>query len=298
LTPRRTCIACRHVEARADLVSQNAVLQTLYAQVLLAMDARDEALEAMRTAYGLDRRAAERNGSDPANLMHWYRVLGRLFDASRTQEAEQFVMDVAGGAPDVHDHRWLAALWLRRGAEGTSRAIELLTLALEACPADRTGLVAELWNDMAQVRMVASDYPGAAEAYLRVVQTAPADASVRNNLAFLLVEYLDDPAQALPHAERAVELDSENASFLDTLGWIQFRMGEIDRARQTLLRSLDVQATAEAYLHLARVQMQAGEMERAEQSLRRGSELPADGKTEAEIGRLLDDMRTGRGAGQ
>jgi tetratricopeptide (TPR) repeat protein len=43
--------------------------------------------------------------------------------------------------------------------------------------------------------------------------------------------------EALQHLEKAVESDSENGAYLDSLGWCLFKLGDHDRALRELLRA-------------------------------------------------------------
>lgn len=87
--------------------------------------------------------------------------------------------------------------------------------------------------------------------YERLVEIMPDDASLLNNLAYLLAEDMNQPGEALPLAERAAELSPKNAQVLDTLGWIQFKLGQTDAARRTLESSIEAEGLTANHLHLA-----------------------------------------------
>jgi alkane 1-monooxygenase len=83
---------------------------------------------------------------------------------------------------------------------------------------------------------------GKALAALRqAVQIAPGHARAHNDLAWLLLtgpKELRDPAQALPQARKAVELDPEQFLYHNTLGVAQYRNGLYPEAISTLEKSL------------------------------------------------------------
>ena len=76
----------------------------------------------------------------------------------------------------------------------------------------------------ASLQAKSGDFDGAVVFLEGLLEEAPDDPEVLNNLAYLLAEKLDDPNSALPHAQRAAELMPETSSVIDTLGWILFRL--------------------------------------------------------------------------
>jgi len=91
------------------------------------------------------------------------------------------------------------------------------------------------------------------------------EATALNNLAYLLVDRLKRPAEALPYAEQVNRIHRRsNANVLDTLGWIQAEMGKLREAAGTLLRALEVDRdNIAAQYHLGMVHKRLGEREEA-----------------------------------
>lgn len=90
----------------------------------------------------------------------------------------------------------------------------------------------------------------AAAAYERMLALRPEHLVTLNDLAYLLADELGEPERALPLAERAAAMAPENARVLDTLGWAQYRAGQIEAARRTLERAVALEPVPEAHLHL------------------------------------------------
>ena len=82
----------------------------------------------------------------------------------------------------------------------------------------------------------------AEQAYLAVLAQQPDDTQALNNLAYLYTNDMEQPAKALPHAQRALTLARNDPNVLDTLGWTLARMGQMDTARKTLLRAIQAGA--------------------------------------------------------
>lgn len=112
-----------------------------------------------------------------------------------------------------------AAIW-RALAEGNA-SMDLRRRAAEAAPSDWTG-----WYLLA----TAADAPTEKEAALRkAVALDPDVPAAQNALAWLLVKS-DRAAEALPHANRAVDLAPWCASCLDTLAEVAARLGKCPEA--------------------------------------------------------------------
>ncbi len=107
-------------------------------------------------------------------------------------------------------------------------------------------------------------YEEAARAYQAVLDAAPESPSVLNNYAYLLATELDQPAEALPLIERAVQLTRRgNADVLDTLGVVQLKLGRSAYAIRTLRVALEIERKPIILLHLAEAQSAFNEPEAA-----------------------------------
>jgi tetratricopeptide (TPR) repeat protein len=112
---------------------------------------------------------------------------------------------------------------------------------------------------LARALHFAGDYDGAYSAYERVIERDPQAVVAMNNLAYMLSERLNRPEDALPHAERANELNPDSVEFLDTLGWIRYRLGQTNEAERVLRRSTEIQKRPANCIHLAIVLTERGD---------------------------------------
>ena len=98
----------------------------------------------------------------------------------------------------------------------------------------------------------AGNYEAAAERYRVVLKTQPNSVLALNNLAYHIAVRGKMPGEALPLARRAVALQPENASILDTLGWIEHLLGNDESAVKSLAQAAKLAPTlAEARFHAA-----------------------------------------------
>lgn len=91
--------------------------------------------------------------------------------------------------------------------------------------------------------------------YKRILKYAPDNILVMNNFAYTLSEHGGDMKLAEQLARRVMESDGENAVYIDTHGWILFRLGRFEEAKVELRRAmtLDKSNNYEILLHFAEV---------------------------------------------
>jgi len=78
------------------------------------------------------------------------------------------------------------------------------------------------------------------EIYLRLINTDSTDAQAFNNYAYSLVERNHELKRALTLAKKAITLEPENASYLDTIGWIYFKLDNHGKAREYIESSIKI----------------------------------------------------------
>ncbi|MDE5731205.1 MAG: tetratricopeptide repeat protein [Alistipes sp.] len=114
-------------------------------------------------------------------------------------------------------------------------------------------------------------------AYDRSLAARYDHAPVLNNYAYFLGEKSDDRQElerALAMARRAVELTDNNATYLDTYGWVLFRLGRLEEARRTMRQAIafDRDESPELYFHYGEVLAALGEKFMAETYWRKALE--------------------------
>ncbi len=108
--------------------------------------------------------------------------------------------------------------------------------------------------------------------YEAVLRLDPDQTLALNNLAYLLGERLNLPAEALPYAKKAAQLRPNDANLLDTYGWTLFLNDRIGEAAGALLRALEqedrdrlreVQRSADIRYHMGMLYKRQGKLEDA-----------------------------------
>lgn len=122
----------------------------------------------------------------------------------------------------------LSRLALRQG--NAAAATQALQQGLAAVPGD-SGLTTAL----AQVYQVSGKYEESIAQYESLLKREPNNTLVANNLASLLSDYKGDKASLDKALQIAKPLEATaNPTFIDTLGWIYFKLGQTDNSIRLL----------------------------------------------------------------
>jgi tetratricopeptide (TPR) repeat protein len=152
-------------------------------------------------------------------------------------------------------------------------ALAALDKAVALAPKDPAPIVAQ-----AEVFTRSGRTPQALEKYRAALQIAPDNAVLLNNVAYLLADTGGSLDEALKYARRALQIDSKQPRYSDTLGWIYFKQKLNDSALQvfrTLTASNPDNPTF--HYHLGMVLLQKGDKNNAKTELENAlSKKPSD----------------------
>jgi tetratricopeptide (TPR) repeat protein len=100
--------------------------------------------------------------------------------------------------------------------------------------------------------------------YKRALEIDSLDVLVSNNYAYSLSERGVELDKALKMAEFAVEMQPKNASYLDTIGWVYFKLGNFDKAIGFIEQAIELDSeNATLYDHLADIYVKMNNKEKA-----------------------------------
>ncbi|MDQ3135535.1 MAG: tetratricopeptide repeat protein, partial [Acidobacteriota bacterium] len=101
-------------------------------------------------------------------------------------------------------------------------------------PPGQPQLLAQSLIMLSSAQERAGDSKGAEDSLRKILTTDPNNATVLNNLGYFLTERNERLNEALEMVKRAVRVEPANASFLDSLGWVYFKLGQLDEAERHL----------------------------------------------------------------
>ncbi|HEX2787008.1 MAG TPA: tetratricopeptide repeat protein [Ignavibacteria bacterium] len=121
----------------------------------------------------------------------------------------------------------------RKGDEPT--AINYFEYALEINP-DDVGMLSTLALAYDNQKM----YDKSDEAHEKALRLDPESALILNNYAYQLSERGVKLDKALAMSKKSLQKEPKNASYLDTIGWIYYKMKQYEEARSYIMQSLQV----------------------------------------------------------
>jgi tetratricopeptide (TPR) repeat protein len=142
-------------------------------------------------------------------------------------------------------------------------------------------------------------YDQAEKMFRQVLETDPANASALNYLGYMLADQNVRLQEAQDLINRAVRIEPNNYAFLDSLGWVYYRLNRLDEAERQLTHSLQLMAKDPTiHDHLGDVYFKEGKLKEAinqwQSSLKAWSaSSPADVEPEevAKVQKKLDGAR-------
>jgi tetratricopeptide (TPR) repeat protein len=110
--------------------------------------------------------------------------------------------------------------------------------------------------------------------YERALRIDPNNSLILNNYSYSLAERGIQLERALEMAKRAVAAEPTNASYLDTLGWIYYKLQQWKEAERYIAAAVATgRASAVVHEHLGDVYFQLGEKEKAMEYWKRALEM-------------------------
>lgn len=202
----------------------------------------------MEKALASLERATEIN---PDHGEAWAQRIQVMFNLGQYQEVIELSEEANEAAPDNAFVQFFtgASYMFENQHEQAEQWLENATLA-----PSRRNFRSVIYGTLGDVKQQLEKWDETVEAYERALRLDPENVTVLNNYAYYLSVRGENLDRALEMAEQAVEAAPENASFLDTLGWVYFKRDNYEQARQYIQRSIDTGgASAEVLEHMGDV---------------------------------------------
>jgi len=112
----------------------------------------------------------------------------------------------------------------------------------------------------------------------KILATQPDHVDSLNALGYTLADKTDRLVEARGYIEKALSLNPDNPAILDSMGWLEYRMGHLEGALEYLQKANDLHPDAEIAAHLGEVLWQLGQHESALQVWRDANENEPDNR--------------------
>ncbi|HHL71263.1 MAG TPA: tetratricopeptide repeat protein, partial [Bacteroidetes bacterium] len=214
------------------------------------------------------RKAADLNGNIP---LLWLLLGENYFRLDSLDQAVETLKKAHRMVPDDRNANYLLGLVL--SSMGNSRDAAPYfekTLRIDSTDVNAMSLLASIYSDM-------GNYELSDSLYERALQLKPDNPVIQNNYSYSLAVRGVQLERALELVNAALEKDPENGAFLDTKGWILYKLGRQQEAEQLILHSLRIRDTsAEVWEHLGDIYQAMGKADKAREAWQKALELDAE----------------------
>ncbi len=190
----------------------------------------------------------------PARL----RTANAIAKEGKLQDAREYLHKTAAEHPGQEVQFTVAEAQLLRDANQNKQAFDLLADALKAEPEQP-----ELLYDYALTAEKLEKYDVLEKNLRKLIEVKPDHAHAYNALGYSFAERNMRLGEARKLVEKALELSPDDSFIVDSLGWVQYREGDLKGAAQTLKRAYDSRPDAEIGAHLGEVLWKLGERSQA-----------------------------------
>lgn len=195
------------------------------------------------------------------------------------RKAREVFRQLEASTPQEQWQNTLAyAQWLREQA-AWQEAYDLVQAAIaQPLPQGQQGQH-ELLNELALICEKLQRHDEMEQLLRQVIRLRPLDPQAYNALGYSLADRNVRLAEARELIEKAVELAPRDPFIRDSLGWLAFRQGRMEEARQLLEAAFKTRPDAEIAAHLGEVLWQTGQQSAALDIWRQGLALNGENNT-------------------
>jgi tetratricopeptide (TPR) repeat protein len=158
-----------------------------------------------------------------------------------------------------------------------TKAIELANRGLEITTPDHEDIILQLNATLGDAYHYTKNYAASDSIYEALLKKDSSNAYAMNNYAYFLSLRKTNLNKAEKMSARSIELDPQNASYLDTYGWILYTMGNYTKAKEYIEKSLVLSPkNAEVVDHLGDVLYKLNDKPGAIEKWKKAKELGSD----------------------
>ena len=177
---------------------------------------------------------------------------------------------------DYSNYIFISMLYME--ANRGKDAVKAANQAITAAKTDDQKMYARI--SLASALQVSGDYAAAEQTLRAMLKQTPGNPIALNNLGYFLLERNERFEEARGLIEQALEIDPNNPSYLDSLGWVFFKMGKYAEAEKYLKKAVQLApASSTIQEHLGDVFQKQNKLEKAKAAWRKALNLSSDSET-------------------
>lgn len=185
-------------------------------------------------------------------------IMRLLIQLERFDDAESRTRQLAVSDPRLAPLMPALEAEALANADHNTRALDVLDRALNRFPDDidllfARALVAERFDDMAVIE----------QDLRRIIDLDPQNARALNHLGYAMTLRTDRFTEAMDLIERALTVTPDDPAIIDSLGWVQYKLGMLEESIINLRRAFELFPDHEVAAHLGEVLWVNGQHEEA-----------------------------------
>ncbi len=154
-------------------------------------------------------------------------------------------------------------------ANQTEKAVEIFNKALTSKPKDARILMA-----LSSTYDRAGNFQQAVTTLEEVLKLDSTNVEALNNLGYILADNNQRLEEAYEMIKKAVEKDPSNGAYLDSYGWVLFKLGKIKEAEEKIKKALEIlKEDPELFNHLGDLYRTQGRLKEAQDLWKKALEL-------------------------
>ena len=160
----------------------------------------------------------------------------QLADSGKGDESVQMAKTVLKGGPDDRDtYIMLSQIYMRlkRWKESEDAIVQAEKYATRA---EEKEYIRFLQGSIYERQ---KKFDLAEQAFRQVLQQNPSNSMALNYLGYMLADRNSHLEEALTLVKKALDFDPQNYNYIDSLGWVYFKLGNYDQAEENLRRAAD-----------------------------------------------------------
>lgn len=189
------------------------------------------------------------------------------------EAARRFLYQLKSRTKNLEVRKFLTEADILHRANRTDDAIEIIKNALDTNPGNVDLLYARamMAEKVSRLDLLESDLK-------RIIKEHPKHAQALNALGYTLADRTTRFKEAYKYIKLAMELSPDQAAIVDSMGWVQYRLGNYEVAVKHLRRALDLDSNAEIAAHLGEVLWVNGNKSEAIKVWDRGKKIDKSNK--------------------
>ncbi len=246
----------------------NATMYAIYGDLLGMQNRNEEAQNALKKSITLD----------PNNFNVWQQFLfgyAQKKDADTLIQYAQKALELYPSAAIFYYLKGIGYLY----KEDYTQSVEAIQNAIEYQPEDNKALLAEMHASLGEAYNSKKEYQKSEEQYEKALGLDTTNASTLNNYAYYLSLRKSQLDKAEKYATMALRLRPDEATFLDTYGWVLYQQGNYSKAKEYIEKAIQLStAGADATLveHLGDIYYKLGQKEKALEQWQKAQKLEPD----------------------